>query len=94
MGEKEAISIANDSSFGLERLYLHQRHRAGKRVANRDESSMVFTQKLTRRCKHSGSAPSAGSRGSGYGKELSDLGIREFVNKELICASNGMSLVA
>jgi acyl-CoA reductase-like NAD-dependent aldehyde dehydrogenase len=35
-----------------------------------------------------------GIQRSGYGKELSDLGIQEFVNKKLICAANGFSLVA
>lgn len=35
--------------------------------------------------------PFGGIKGSGYGKELSSLGLEEFVNKELIVVPNVQS---
>lgn len=38
--------------------------------------------------------PFGGIKRSGYGKELSNLGIEEFINKRLVCVAKGPSLVA
>jgi succinate-semialdehyde dehydrogenase / glutarate-semialdehyde dehydrogenase len=63
----------------------------GKRVASRIETGMVF---INYPSVSTADLPFGGVKRSGYGKELSDLGIQEFLNKKLICVSNGVSLVA
>ena len=89
--EEEAIAIANDSPFGLGgSIYTNDTER-GKRVASRIETGMVF---INYPSVSTADLPFGGIKRSGYGKELSDLGIQEFLNKKLICVSNGISLVA
>src|SRR5580658_2344274 len=89
--EEEAIAIANDSPFGLGGSIYTKDIEHGKRVASRIETGMVF---INYPSVSTADLPFGGIKRSGYGKELSDLGIQEFVNKKLICASNGFSLVA
>ena len=89
--EEEAIAIANDSPFGLGGSIYTKNIGLGKRIASRIETGMVF---INYPSVSTADLPFGGIKRSGYGKELSDLGIQEFVNKKLICASNGMSLVA
>jgi succinate-semialdehyde dehydrogenase/glutarate-semialdehyde dehydrogenase len=89
--EEEAIAIANDSPFGLGGSIYTKNIERGKRVASRIETGMVF---INYPSISTADLPFGGIKRSGYGKELSDLGIQEFLNKKLICASNGFSLVA
>jgi succinate-semialdehyde dehydrogenase/glutarate-semialdehyde dehydrogenase len=89
--EEEAIAIANDSPFGLGGSIYTKDIELGKRVASRIDTGMVF---INYPSVSTADLPFGGIKRSGYGKELSDLGIQEFVNKKLICASNGVSLVA
>jgi hypothetical protein len=89
--EEEAIAIANDSPFGLGGSIYTKNIELGKRVASRIETGMVF---INYPSIGTADLPFGGIKRSGFGKELSDLGIQEFVNKKLICASKGMSLVA
>jgi succinate-semialdehyde dehydrogenase/glutarate-semialdehyde dehydrogenase len=89
--EEEAIAIANDSPFGLGGSIYTKDTERGKRVASRIETGMVF---INYPSVSTADLPFGGIKRSGYGKELSDLGIQEFLNKKLICVSNGMSLVA
>ena len=53
----------------------------GKRVARQIETGMVFINQATWTAPD---LPFGGVKNSGYGRELSDLGIGEFVNKKLI----------
>jgi succinate-semialdehyde dehydrogenase/glutarate-semialdehyde dehydrogenase len=89
--EEEAIAIANDSPFGLGGSLYTKDIDHGKRVASRIETGMVF---INYPSLSTADLPFGGIKRSGYGKELSDLGIQEFVNKKLICVANGVSLVA
>jgi succinate-semialdehyde dehydrogenase / glutarate-semialdehyde dehydrogenase len=87
--EEEAIAIANDSPYGLGgSIYTNDIDR-GKRVASRIETGMVF---INYPSISTADLPFGGIKRSGYGKELADLGIQEFVNKKLICAANEFSL--
>jgi len=80
--EEEAIAIANNSPFGLGGSVYTSDIEHGKRVASRIETGMVF---LNYPFISAPDPPFGGIKRSGYGKELSSLGIQEFVNKKLIC---------
>ncbi|MCO8123149.1 NAD-dependent succinate-semialdehyde dehydrogenase [Stieleria sp. TO1_6] len=79
--EAEAIELANRSSFGLGGSVYTQDVDRGCRVAEQIESGMVFINQPT---KSQAELPFGGIKNSGYGRELSHLGILEFVNKKLI----------
>jgi succinate-semialdehyde dehydrogenase / glutarate-semialdehyde dehydrogenase len=79
--EEEAISIANDSSFGLGGSVYSTSVERAKRVASRIETGMVFINYPDVSWPD---LPFGGIKRSGYGKELSNLGLEEFVNKKLI----------
>lgn len=79
--EKEAIDLANDSPFGLGGSVITKDLERGKRVARQIETGMVFINASTWTAPD---LPFGGIKNSGYGRELSELGIGEFVNKKLI----------
>jgi succinate-semialdehyde dehydrogenase / glutarate-semialdehyde dehydrogenase len=82
--EKEAINLANDSPYGLGGSVITKDIERGKRIARQIETGMVFINKATWTAPD---LPFGGVKNSGYGRELSDLGIGEFVNKKLICVA-------
>ena len=79
--EDAAVALANDSSFGLGGSVFTKDIARGKRLAGRIESGMVFINHPTWTA---ADLPFGGIKRSGYGRELSSLGIHEFVNKKLI----------
>lgn len=79
--EQEAIELANDSPFGLGGSVFTQDIERGIRIANQIDSGMVFINHPTWT---QADLPFGGTKGSGYGRELSELGMDEFVNKKLI----------
>lgn len=80
-GETAAIKLANDSPYGLGGSIFTTDIERGKRVARQIETGMVFINRATWTAPD---LPFGGVKNSGYGRELSDLGISEFVNKKLI----------
>jgi succinate-semialdehyde dehydrogenase/glutarate-semialdehyde dehydrogenase len=83
--EEEAIAIANDSPFGLGGSVYTSDIERGKHVASRIETGMVFINYPN---VSAPDLPFGGIKRSGYGKELSNLGLEEFVNKKLILVPN------
>ena len=83
--EDEAIALANDSDFGLGGSVFTNDVARGQRVASRIETGMVFINHPTWT---TADLPFGGIKNSGYGRELSSLGIQEFVNKKLVRTSS------
>ncbi len=79
--EDEAIALANDSDFGLGGSVFTQDVARGKRVASRVETGMMFINNISW---SDAELPFGGIKNSGYGRELGDMGIQEFVNKKLV----------
>jgi len=79
--EEDAIRIANDSDFGLGGSVHTNDLDRGRRVAERIESGTCFVNQISWTY---ASMPMGGVKKSGYGRELADLGIMEFVNQKLI----------
>ena len=82
--EDAAIALANDSPYGLGGSVFSSDVERGRRVASRVQSGMVWINHPTSSLPN---LPFGGIKRSGFGRELSDLGIREFVNQKLICAA-------
>ncbi len=83
--EDEAVALANDSDFGLGGSVFTNDIARGKRVASRIDTGMVFINHPTWTASD---LPFGGIKQSGYGRELSGLGIQEFVNKKLVRVSS------
>jgi len=79
--EQSAIDLANDSPYGLGGSVFTNDIERGKRVADQIDTGMVFINHPTWT---QADLPFGGTKRSGYGRELSELGIDEFVNKKLI----------
>jgi succinate-semialdehyde dehydrogenase / glutarate-semialdehyde dehydrogenase len=82
--EDEAIELANATPFGLGGSVFTGDLEHGRRVASRIESGMVFVNHPTWTAP---ALPFGGIKNSGYGRELSELGFGEFVNRRLVSVS-------
>ncbi|MFA5841096.1 MAG: NAD-dependent succinate-semialdehyde dehydrogenase [Candidatus Paceibacterota bacterium] len=73
----EAINVANDTSFGLGATIFSKDIENAKKLATKIEAGNVFINGSVRSDPR---VPFGGIKHSGYGRELSDYGIKEFVN--------------
>lgn len=83
--EKEAIKVANDSDFGLGGSVWTADIQKGIALARQVESGAVYVNKMMASDPH---VPFGGIKISGYGRELSHHGIKEFVNQKTIWAAS------
>jgi succinate-semialdehyde dehydrogenase/glutarate-semialdehyde dehydrogenase len=79
--EAEAIQLANGTPFGLGASVFTAEVERGRKVASKIESGMVFINQPFRTAAE---LPFGGVKNSGFGRELSEFGFDEFVNKKLI----------
>lgn len=82
--DDEIVKLANDSHYGLGGAVFTGDIARGKRLASRIETGMVFINSAS---DTAAELPFGGIKRSGYGRELSDLGIKEFVNQKLVVVS-------
>jgi succinate-semialdehyde dehydrogenase / glutarate-semialdehyde dehydrogenase len=75
--DADAVRQANDSVFGLGASLWTQDRAKAERLAARIEAGAIFVNGLV---KSDPRLPFGGIKRSGYGRELSEYGIREFVN--------------
>ena len=77
----KAIEIANDSDFGLGGSVWSQDLEMARNVAHQIESGAVYINQFMYSDPH---VPFGGIKKSGYGRELSHTGIREFTNQKTV----------
>jgi acyl-CoA reductase-like NAD-dependent aldehyde dehydrogenase len=78
---EHAVALANDSTFGLGGALWTGNVERGKQLARRIETGAVFINGMTASDPR---LPFGGVKHSGYGRELSYLGIREFMNIQTV----------
>lgn len=78
---EHAIAIANDSDFGLSGAIWSNNTSRAEKLARKIETGGVFINGISASDPR---VPIGGIKQSGYGRELSHFGIREFCNAQLI----------
>lgn len=78
---EHAVHLANDTRFGLGGSIFTEDRDKGERMARELEVGCAFVNEMT---KSDPRLPFGGIKDSGYGRELSHHGIREFVNTKTV----------
>lgn len=79
--EEEAVDLVNNSDFGLGVSIFTKDISRAEALAPRFDDGAVFVNEMV---KSDPRLPFGGTKISGYGRELSEHGIREFVNKKTV----------
>ncbi len=77
----EAIELANDSSFGLGSSIISSDINKAQEIASQIETGMTV---INGRWITAPELPFGGVKNSGYGRELSELGLNAFINEHLV----------
>ncbi len=83
---EHAVAVANDSEFGLSANLWTRDLAKARALGRRLESGGLFINGFTASDPR---VPVGGVKNSGYGRELSHFGIREFVNAQTVWVRNG-----
>ena len=78
---EDAIKVANDSEYGLGSAIWTADVERGQRMADRIEAGMVFVNGMVA---SDARLPFGGVKKSGFGRELSAIGIKEFTNTQTV----------
>ncbi|HZQ48732.1 MAG TPA: NAD-dependent succinate-semialdehyde dehydrogenase [Candidatus Dormibacteraeota bacterium] len=78
---EDAIRLANDSEFGLGSAIWTADTAEAQRMADRIEAGMVFVNGMVA---SDARLPFGGVKKSGFGHELSEIGIKEFTNAQTV----------
>jgi succinate-semialdehyde dehydrogenase/glutarate-semialdehyde dehydrogenase len=79
--EEQALTVANDSDFGLGSAIWTRDVDRGRRLAERVEAGLVFINGMVA---SDARLPFGGVKKSGFGRELSGYGIKEFTNIQTV----------
>ena len=79
--ENDAVAIANNHRYGLASAIWTEDREKAYRLARKIEAGNVFINSLVR---SDSRIPFGGIKKSGYGRELSQIGIKEFMNMKSI----------
>ncbi|KRL05811.1 aldehyde dehydrogenase family protein [Liquorilactobacillus oeni] len=79
--DDEVVALANDSDYGLAGAVYGKDETRAHRVASQIETGQVF---INRPSGAYPELPFGGVKHSGYGREMSDLGLYEFTNQKII----------
>ncbi|MDF7657578.1 NAD-dependent succinate-semialdehyde dehydrogenase [Erwiniaceae bacterium L1_54_6] len=79
--DSAAVALANDSHYGLGGSVWTRDIARGRKMAAQIETGMVF---INSQSDTAAELPFGGVKRSGYGRELSDLGLKEFANQKLV----------
>lgn len=83
--DDEVVKLANDSHYGLGGAVFSQNIARARALASRIETGMVYINSAS---DTAAELPFGGVKRSGFGRELSDLGIKEFVNQKLVVVAS------
>ncbi|MDE2652396.1 MAG: aldehyde dehydrogenase family protein, partial [Gemmatimonadota bacterium] len=80
--EADALRIANDTAYGLGAAVFTRDLERGERIARTElEAGSCFVNDFV---KSDPRLPFGGVKSSGFGRELSEFGMREFVNVKTV----------